>query len=187
MLITNHTNPYPNTRSEVYEQIDIAPTLSVLLGTPIPASSIGSLIPELLAQLPVDEQLYALHYNARRLVHKVDAELGRDRLELREFYLQYREATELHKQYLQLSRPADDRSQYRVLVKRASMLYVSATRKMSTHLATNYVNYDYFYISLGLGWTTVVSIYIQTLTIVWFTDLPQLIRAFFRRLSLYCC
>lgn len=53
---------------EIYEQIDIAPTLSVLMGLPIPTSSIGSLIPELMSELSEDEQLYALHYNGRRLV-----------------------------------------------------------------------------------------------------------------------
>lgn len=52
----------------VYEQIDIVPTMSVLMGLPIPASSIGSLIPEMLGELSEDEQLYALQYNGRRLV-----------------------------------------------------------------------------------------------------------------------
>lgn len=54
--------------AETYEQIDIAPTLSVVMGLPIPASSIGSLIPELMTELSEDEQLYALHYNGQRLV-----------------------------------------------------------------------------------------------------------------------
>lgn len=52
---------------KIYEQIDISPTLSVLMGLPIPASSIGSLIPELMGELSEDEQLYALHYNGQRL------------------------------------------------------------------------------------------------------------------------
>lgn len=52
----------------MYQQIDIAPTVSVLLGLPIPSSSIGSLIPEMLTGLTLDEQLYVLHYNSKRLM-----------------------------------------------------------------------------------------------------------------------
>lgn len=64
--------------SEIYEQIDIAPTFAVLLGLPIPASSIGSLIPEMLAVLDDDEQLFALHYNGLRLMENLRMQSGRD-------------------------------------------------------------------------------------------------------------
>lgn len=55
----------------LFKQIDIAPTLSVLLGLPIPASSIGTLIPGILQKLPNRLQLYALHYNTKRLIEKI--------------------------------------------------------------------------------------------------------------------
>lgn len=57
---------------KIYQQIDIAPTLSVLLGLPIPSSSIGTLIPELLEGLSHDEQLVALYYNTHRLYRKLE-------------------------------------------------------------------------------------------------------------------
>lgn len=57
--------------SRPYKQIDIAATLSILLGQPIPANSIGSLMPNFLTQLTAEQRLYAYLYNCRRLVQKV--------------------------------------------------------------------------------------------------------------------
>lgn len=57
--------------SDVYEQSDIATTLSVLLGLPIPASSIGSVIPELIQNLTNIDQLSLLHYSSKRLLQKI--------------------------------------------------------------------------------------------------------------------
>lgn len=54
-----------------YKQIDIAPTLSVLFGRPIPVDSIGSLIPEFLTQLTPEQKLYAYFYNCQRLFRKI--------------------------------------------------------------------------------------------------------------------
>jgi hypothetical protein len=48
-------------------QIDLVPTLSLLLGLPIPATSIGKMIPALLHTIPVSQQLYALHYNCKQV------------------------------------------------------------------------------------------------------------------------
>lgn len=62
----------------VHQQIDIAPTLSVLLGLPIPSSSIGTLIPELLEGLSHEEQLVALYYNTNRLYKKLERHKTRE-------------------------------------------------------------------------------------------------------------
>lgn len=59
------------TFSDIYQQIDIAPTLSVLLGLPIPDSSIGSLITDMLSDLSYEDQLYALNYNSGRLLNMI--------------------------------------------------------------------------------------------------------------------
>jgi len=48
-------------------QIDLVPTLSVLLGLPIPATNLGKMIPVLLYNLPVSQQLYALYYNCKQV------------------------------------------------------------------------------------------------------------------------
>lgn len=56
---------------EKFKQIDISPTLSVLLGLPIPASSIGIIIPNFLANLTMEQKLFAYFYNGKRLLNKL--------------------------------------------------------------------------------------------------------------------
>lgn len=48
-------------------QIDIAPTLSVLLGTPIPSTNLGTVILELMSDFSLSHKLFALYYNAEQL------------------------------------------------------------------------------------------------------------------------
>lgn len=56
---------------ESFNQIDIPATLSVLFGLPIPASSIGVIIPNLLTGLSMERKLYAYYYNGQRLLQKL--------------------------------------------------------------------------------------------------------------------
>lgn len=52
-------------------QIDIAPTLSLLMGLPVPHSSYGSVLPELLTRHPRlndDQRLFRMQYNAHQLL-----------------------------------------------------------------------------------------------------------------------
>jgi hypothetical protein len=48
-------------------QIDLVPTLSVLLSLPIPTTNLGKIIPALLQNMPVSQQLYALYYNCKQV------------------------------------------------------------------------------------------------------------------------
>lgn len=57
--------------NETYNQIDLTPTLSVLFGLPIPASSIGVIIPNLLTELSMEQKLFAYFYNGKRLMQKL--------------------------------------------------------------------------------------------------------------------
>lgn len=57
--------------NEFYNQIDLPVTLSVLFGLPIPASSIGVIIPSLLTALSMEQKLFAYYYNAERLIQKL--------------------------------------------------------------------------------------------------------------------
>lgn len=54
-----------------YNQIDLPGTLSILFGIPIPTSSIGVLIPNLLTGLSMEQKLYAYNYNGERLLQKL--------------------------------------------------------------------------------------------------------------------
>lgn len=48
-------------------QVDIGVTLSVMMGLPIPASSLGSVLLHLLDDLPLMRQLYFLYYNSEQV------------------------------------------------------------------------------------------------------------------------
>lgn len=50
-------------------QIDIASTLSVILGVPIPFSNIGTVFVDTLYNLPTSKKLYLLYYNAKQVFH----------------------------------------------------------------------------------------------------------------------
>lgn len=141
---------------ESYNQIDIAPTVSVLSGLPIPASSIGTLIPELLADLSMEHQLYAFHYNTQRLMDKLISAEGSDRLGNREIREQFDEAKTQHASFILT---ADEKSHAANIAafKRAKMLYVTAAKAMCEQLAKFYINYDDFSIAVGLAVLFVVS------------------------------
>lgn len=57
--------------NENYNQIDLPATLSALFGLPIPASSVGAIIPNLLAELSMEQKLFAYFYNGQRLLQKL--------------------------------------------------------------------------------------------------------------------
>lgn len=57
--------------NQSFNQIDLTPTLSVLFGLPIPASSIGVIIPNLLTELSMEQKLFAYFYNGEQLMHKL--------------------------------------------------------------------------------------------------------------------
>jgi hypothetical protein len=48
-------------------QIDLVPTLSVLLSLPIPTTNLGKIIPALIHNMPDSQQLYALYYNCKQV------------------------------------------------------------------------------------------------------------------------
>lgn len=140
-----------------YKQIDIAPTLSVLSALPIPASSIGALVPELLADLSMEHQLYAFHYNAKRLMEKLILAEGSDRIGNTEIHEQFDAARAEHEAFI---RSTDEKlnAVNEAAFKRSKMLYVTASKAMSEQLTKAYINYDDFSISVGLGVLFIVSV-----------------------------
>lgn len=56
-----------HTRPKKIAQLDMAATLSVILGLPIPYSNFGSVALDLLDNLPISRKLFALYYNAKQV------------------------------------------------------------------------------------------------------------------------
>lgn len=67
--------------ADSYNQIDLPSTLSVLYGLPIPASSVGAIIPDLLNDLSMEQKLFAYFYNGERLLHKLIKLIGLSTIE----------------------------------------------------------------------------------------------------------
>lgn len=70
-IVTIGTSCPPETNGEPRQiaQIDLASTLSVLLGVPIPSSNLGTVSLDILNDLPVQKKLFILYYNAQQLLN----------------------------------------------------------------------------------------------------------------------
>ena len=143
---------------EVYEQTDIASTISVLLGQPIPASCIGTIIPELIETFPKDEQLYILYYNSQRLYNKILKNFNYEDNQLFElqFHIQFNEAKRLHT-ILNANKYKNNENSEADLFKMAKLYYVSSSREMSNMLIRTFIKYDLFSIFFGIMLSLCVS------------------------------
>lgn len=152
-----------------YNQIDLPATLSVLFGLPIPASSIGVVIPNLLANLSMEQKLYAYHYNGERLLQKLIqldgsrkyddegerksfSETSLTRLlqfccSISEFFSRWIVAKNAHKTFLQLNSNSTEQIQ---VFESAERNYIIASKAMSKKLADSCVNFDHVSIAIGL-------------------------------------
>ncbi|KDR12958.1 GPI ethanolamine phosphate transferase 2 isoform X2 [Zootermopsis nevadensis] len=132
-------------------QIDLVPTLSMLLGLPVPATSIGKIIPALLHSIPVPQQLYALHYNCKQVATQFENNIANSAAHAS--YLQYTEAVKLHASWLTSSN-----SSKFGLDERIAKLYMSALTGMSSELADSLIRFDVpsLVIASGILWQIVL-------------------------------
>ncbi|KAJ4292194.1 major facilitator super transporter protein [Collariella sp. IMI 366227] len=81
-LKRNLQSPLPEDESFQYystvEQSDLAPTLSALLGLPVPKNNLGALIPEFLPLWPKKDRVQLLMRNARQILDIVTAVFGNE-------------------------------------------------------------------------------------------------------------
>ncbi|KAJ8664807.1 hypothetical protein QAD02_006469 [Eretmocerus hayati] len=121
-----------NSEKEI-AQIDIAPTLSVLLGTPIPSSNLGSIIPNLMEGLSFTHQLFALHYNAKQLFSHYEI---LHNFQPNEVYETYQNAITLHSAWLSTKSNQDE------MVHDIIVMYESAIIRMKHELSNNLLKYN---------------------------------------------
>ncbi|XP_058124637.1 GPI ethanolamine phosphate transferase 2 [Anopheles ziemanni] len=126
---------------EIFLQIDLAPTMSILTGVAIPHASIGSVIEPVLQGLDNEDKLYALYYNTQRLISKTEL-IMMDRLHATDMYKNFEEAKRLHVSFM---KDTTNIASY----KRALMLYSSAAKKLTEQLITSYIRYDLVFIVIG--------------------------------------
>ena len=58
------------------EQIDLAPTLSLMLGLPVPQNSLGTVIVDALSGLTIRQKLSATYINAQQLLRVLENNVG---------------------------------------------------------------------------------------------------------------
>ncbi|KAK2656569.1 hypothetical protein Ddye_009621 [Dipteronia dyeriana] len=73
--LRNHVSDYASATQNTVHQVDIAPTLALLLGVPIPKNSVGVMISETFDLLK-DDQLRALELNSWQLLRLLQAQLS---------------------------------------------------------------------------------------------------------------
>ncbi|PRQ48491.1 putative Type I phosphodiesterase/nucleotide pyrophosphatase/phosphate transferase [Rosa chinensis] len=73
--LKNDVSDYLSSTHNNVDQVDIAPTLALLLGVPIPKNNVGVLIPEIFGYLSEDKQLKALELNSWQLVRLLQAQI----------------------------------------------------------------------------------------------------------------
>ncbi|KOX71550.1 GPI ethanolamine phosphate transferase 2 [Melipona quadrifasciata] len=112
----NHQN-YIKDPIEI-SQIDIASTLSVILGVPIPYSNIGTVFLDALYNLPISKKLFILYYNSKQVFNHFQKLVG---YESKYAYHKYLEAIKLHNAWLNTKDHPDDMTDDIVLSYKAAL------------------------------------------------------------------
>ncbi|XP_078036093.1 phosphatidylinositol glycan anchor biosynthesis class G [Augochlora pura] len=115
-------------------QIDIASTLSTVLGVPIPHSNVGSVFLDSLYDLPVSKKLYVLYYNAKQVFSHFQ-QLTDYKSEYA--YQKYKEALKLHTAWLHTKDHPNDMTDDIVTS------YKYALKGMKEHLINSMIKYDF--------------------------------------------
>ncbi|XP_047117479.1 GPI ethanolamine phosphate transferase 2 isoform X2 [Schistocerca piceifrons] len=127
----------------IISQIDLVPTLSALLGVPIPAGNLGKTIYGLLHHLPTNKQLYLLYYNAQQM-----AELFGKTFEITESdcHSEYQKAIQLHEKWL-----IYEEEEKNTAIETTIAAYYSALSCMGFKLTESLIKYDIHTICVAIG------------------------------------
>nr|XP_034180311.1 GPI ethanolamine phosphate transferase 2 [Osmia lignaria] len=122
-------------------QIDIASTLSVILGMPIPFSNIGTVFVDTLYNLPTSKKLYLLYYNSKQVFHHFQ--------KLTDYesfygYKKYLEAVKLHNAWLNTKDHPND------MTDDIALLYKTALKEMKEVLINSMIKYDFQIIIISI-------------------------------------
>jgi len=122
-----------SSHQKVNLQVDLAPTLSVLMGIPPPTNSLGSLIEGILFSetlFTAEQRLYASYVNAKTVARQY----GDDEL--------YLKSLKLYGDYLHGVGTVDER--------RITESFLEATETMNRHLIKNLVTFDLYMMIIAI-------------------------------------
>ncbi|XP_070563098.1 GPI ethanolamine phosphate transferase 2-like [Ptychodera flava] len=129
----------PYSEAEV-KQIDLSPTLSLLLGLPIPQNSLGRTIAQMLEILPIRDQLRALQVNGHQLTQVLMENVNS--YETEPGYLQYQRALKLHSSWLASHTHSTSGINHELLGQKVIEQYISAIDEISSRIASSLAKYD---------------------------------------------
>ncbi|XP_051156691.1 GPI ethanolamine phosphate transferase 2 [Leptopilina boulardi] len=122
-------------------QIDLASTLSVLLGVPIPSSNLGTVSLEILNDLPVQKKLFVLYYNSQQLLNNFK-EIPNYKSQ--QAYKEYENAITFHVAWLNASGQSNE------MVDDIIKMYRSSLEGMREILVHSMIKYDVPIMTIGL-------------------------------------
>ncbi|XP_033215579.1 GPI ethanolamine phosphate transferase 2-like [Belonocnema kinseyi] len=125
--------PQKNREPRKIAQIDLASTLSIILGIPIPSSNLGTVSLDILDDLPAQKKLFVLYYNSKQLVNNFK-ELPNYKEQ--QAYKYHEDAVKLHAAWLNTSLQSNE------MVEDIVKMYLSALEGMKELLTINMVKYD---------------------------------------------
>uniref|UniRef100_A0A1I8P023 GPI ethanolamine phosphate transferase 2 C-terminal domain-containing protein n=1 Tax=Stomoxys calcitrans TaxID=35570 RepID=A0A1I8P023_STOCA len=157
MLFSDRCQSMKQNYTPEYNQIDITPTLAILLGIDIPFSSIGCLISEFLMDYSREEQLYSYYYNALHLVEKFRNTYTLNEIKtqsLTDYYFWLAEAELEHKRFLESNAAS------MLSYEKAMQNYMRVSKSISKLLGDTLVKYDNDLIFISLVLTTLAAIHL---------------------------
>ncbi|CAO1401982.1 unnamed protein product [Diamesa tonsa] len=142
-LLVIGTNCTSNTG--FYNQIDFATTYSLMSGLPVPESSIGSVIPELLLNMSSSIKLSNLYHANKRLIDMIECDKNED------YFFQHEKAKKFHKIFLE---DALNKNAYT----QAESNYLHSSKQISERLVQASIRVDPYLVAIGLFCNVVVTL-----------------------------
>lgn len=129
----------PNNKSSL--QIDLVPTLSIMMGIPIPFNSLGSLLTGILPVFKPIEKLHAAFSTAHTVARQFKISTKKSAEESLHFQ-DYQRALKLYQDHLAgVQRENEDG---------ISQLFIKATKGMSDHLIKSLVTFDFYLMAIAM-------------------------------------
>jgi len=143
-----HNQRFYNFSKNTVQQVDIAPSISLALGIPIPLNSMGKTIPYFIKDMSSEEKLLALQYNTYQLLQHLNSTPFSDGLHSK----CYERALDYHTNYLKKTKS--------VSFEESRQQYLTCQEYFSAELTSNIADYNIFEIVCGMSLTCFFSVFI---------------------------
>lgn len=170
-------SPNENGESIDIEQLDVAATLSAILGLPIPSTNLGSVFLNSIYDLDDAKRLFLLYYNSRQ-VFNCYQKLAHHESQIEYVYRKYLDAVNLHAAWLNASETQSE------IAENIVSSYNAILKEMKDVIISNIIEYDFCPIGVAVIFLCqILTILFFVQTAVW-TTYKKTISFFLIRFSL---